>query len=113
MIPELTQKFASLATIMAAQSAVETDHICKSWSPFFQAIKAGDKTHDLRIDDRGFKVGDIITLAEYMPFEGGYTGDQIDVVVTYITSAATPCAFSSAVLAKGYVILSIKLVTAH
>lgn len=83
----------------------------KSWSPFFQAIKAGQKTHDLRSKkDREFFVGQLLTLAEYEPFTGQYTGDEIDVVVTFITDDVTPCAFSSAVLDKGYAILSIKRV---
>lgn len=85
-------------------------HTVKSWQPFFQAIKDGRKTHDLRYDvDRNFEVGDIITLQEYLPFEGKYTGEWILVEVTYITSRDTPCAFSSAVLDKDYCILSIKL----
>jgi hypothetical protein len=85
-------------------------HTVKSWSPFFQAIKRGDKTHDLRYDcDRHFEVGDRIVLQEYEPFEGRYTGEECTVIVTYITSNRTPCAFSSAVLDKDYAILSIKL----
>jgi hypothetical protein len=85
-------------------------HTVKSWSPFFQAIKRGDKTHDLRYDcDRHFEVDDRIVLQEYDPFEGKYTGQECNVIVTYITSNRTPCAFSSAVLDKDYAILSIKL----
>ncbi|QIV65869.1 DUF3850 domain-containing protein [Mesorhizobium phage Cp1R7A-A1] len=83
----------------------------KSWSHFFQAIKRGDKTHDLRSKaDREFFVGQVLTLQEYDPFEGKYSGDEVDVVVTFITDDVTPCAFSSAVLDKGYCILSLRLV---
>ncbi len=83
----------------------------KSWSPYFQAIKAGNKTHDLRdMKDRDYHVGDLLMLEEYDPFNGCYTGDCVVVEVTYITSHNTPCAFSSAVLEKGYCILSLKLV---
>lgn len=85
-----------------------TVHRVKSWSPFFKAIKSGTKTHDLRKDDRGYKVGDIIHLEEYDPFMGVYTGDVLPVVITYITGQQFPCAFSSAVLEPGYVILSIR-----
>lgn len=85
-------------------------HACKSWPHFFQAIKAGLKTHDLRYDDRGFKVGDLIELHEFDPFGGGFTGDTVTVRVTYITGRETPCAFSSAVLERDYVILSIQRV---
>lgn len=83
----------------------------KSWSNFFQAIKAGKKLHDLRdLKDRDYRVGDILTLREYDQFAGTYTGDQLDVEVTYITSNRTPCAFSSSALDSDYAILSIKLV---
>jgi len=82
----------------------------KSWSPFFQAIKSGKKLHDMRdLKDRQYKVGDILVLEEYLPFEGHYTGDYLKVEITYITSAATPCAFSSVALAPGFCILSLKL----
>ena len=83
----------------------------KSWSPFFQAIKAGTKTHDLRDKiDRNYQVGDILTLEEFEPFTGVYTGDSVDVEITYITSNNTPCAYSSAVLDKDYCILSLRLI---
>ncbi len=86
-------------------------HECKSWSHFFQAIKSGHKKHDLRYDgDRNFQVGDLIVLREYDPFAGMYTGAECRVHVTYITSRATPCAFSSAALERDYCILSLELV---
>lgn len=85
-------------------------HRCKSWPEFYQAIKSGRKTHDLRQRDRAFKVGDKILLQEYDPFRGYYTGDECLVEITYITSNDTPCAFSSAVLDKDYCILSLKVV---
>lgn len=82
----------------------------KSWSAFFQAIKSGTKTHDLRDKiDRDYKVGDTLFLREYDPFAGKYTGDSCTVEITYITSNNTPCAFSSAVLDKDYCILSLRL----
>jgi Domain of unknown function (DUF3850) len=83
----------------------------KSWSPYFQAIKAGKKTHDLRSKkDRSYWIGEYLKLEEYDPFTGKYSGDSVIVEVTYITSDVTPCAFSSAVLDKEYCILSIKVV---
>lgn len=86
-----------------------TTHHLKSWTPFFEAFVRGDKRHDLRDDsDRNFKVGDLIILQDYEPFGGGYTGREFEMQVTYITGRETPCAFSSSVLQKGYVILSLK-----
>jgi len=84
----------------------------KSWKPFFQAIKYGHKTHDLRSKkDRTFKVGEEIVLEEYDPFTGEYTGEKLLCKITYITDDVTPCAFSSAVLEKGYCILSLRAIS--
>ena len=85
-------------------------HAVKSWTHFFQEIKAGRKLHDMRdLKDRKYRVGDYLLLEEYDPFRGAYTGDKCLVEITYITSADTPCAFSSAALSPGYCILSLKL----
>jgi hypothetical protein len=90
---------------------MKTTYDVKSWTHFFQAIKRGDKLHDMRdLKDRKYKVGDTLVLHEYDPFKGAYTGDTCRVEITYITSADTPCAFSSSALASGYCILSIKKV---
>lgn len=85
-----------------------TTHVLKSWEPFFKAFVSGAKKHDLRDDtDRNFDVGDELVLQEYLPFEGRYTGREFRMRVTYITGRETPCAFSSSVLQRGYVILSL------
>ena len=87
-----------------------TTYKVKSWKHFFQAIKAGIKTHDMRdLKDKKYRVGDWLQLQEYDFVNGVYTGDTCLVEITYITSADTPCAFSSAALAPGYCILSLKL----
>lgn len=84
-------------------------HYVKSWVPFFQAFKTGEKKHDMRdLKDRDYKVGDLMVLQEYDPFKGVYTGDEMTMRITYITSRATPCAFSSAALDPGYCILSLE-----
>lgn len=89
-----------------------TTYEVKSWTHFFQAIKRGDKTHDLRdLKDRNYQVGDFLLLNEYDPFTGAYTGEQCKVEITYITSSQTPCAFSSSALESGYCILSLRLVS--
>lgn len=84
-------------------------HYVKSWTHLFQMAKAGVKTHDFRdMTERDYKVGDIMVLQEFDYTKGEYTGDSIDVEITYITDRNTPCAFSSAVLKPGYGVLSIK-----
>jgi hypothetical protein len=84
-------------------------HRVKSWVPFFQAFKRGEKKHDMRdMIDRDYKVGDELFLEEYDPFKGEYTGEVLRMKITYITSRDTPCAFSSTVLDKNYCILSLE-----
>ena len=84
-----------------------TIHNVKSWSHFFDAIESGHKKHDLRKNDRNYKVGDILKLQRYDNINGEYTGREISRRVTYITSNVTPCAYSSAVLPNDYCILSL------
>lgn len=85
-------------------------HVAKSWPHFFQAIKAGMKTHDLRMNDRDYAVGDTMMLQEYEPFGLGYTGNEVLVEITFMTSNDTPCAISSAVLNRSACVLSIRLI---
>ena len=92
------------------EDKVPTTHVVKSWSWLFDAIARGEKTHDLRINDRDYAVGDFLELHRYNPAMGRFTGEVCTVTVTYITNNKQPCAFSSAVLPRDYCILSIKLV---
>ena len=84
-------------------------HEVKSWSHFYDAIVAGAKRHDLRKNDRDYKVGDVLKLCRYDNINGKYTGEDCFVEISYITSNQFPCAFSSAVLPHDYCILSLVL----
>ena len=64
-----------------------SDHDLKTWPKFFWAVVRGEKTFEVRRNDRDFAVGDRIKLREWLPGEGGrgtYTGATIDVVVSYV-----------------------------
>lgn len=84
-----------------------TTHILKSWPPFFTAIVAGERQHELRRDDRGYAVGDVLELREYDPAALAFTGRSCAVLVTALTSAEHPCAVSDEGLATGFCIMSI------
>lgn len=62
-------------------------HTLKIWPAPFKAIVDGSKRHEIRVDDRGFAVGDVLHLREWEPsgYSGILTGKEIRVVVTYIT----------------------------
>jgi hypothetical protein len=84
-------------------------HYVKSWPQFFSLMVEGVKKHDMRnMKDRNYKVGDTLVLKEYDPFKGVYTGRAAFFKITYITSNATPCALSSAMLDHDACILSLE-----
>lgn len=49
-------------------------HDLKTWPKLFTEILEGWKTFELRPDDRGFKVGDMLHLQEWDPETGAFTG---------------------------------------
>lgn len=75
-------------------------HELKTVNPHFQAIADGDKWFELRYDDRGFKVGDILWLREYDADTRVYSGRELKRRVTYILR-------SHPGLVDGFVVLGI------
>lgn len=43
------------------------EHKLKCWPNYFDALKSGDKTFEVRKDDRGFQKGDILVLMRTEP----------------------------------------------
>lgn len=72
-----------------------TTHDLKTWPAYFAAVERGHKTFEIRENDRGFAVGDILLLREWVPppldldgttlVGGGYTGRSCTRTVTYLT----------------------------
>lgn len=75
------------------------EHILKTWSNAWDAVKRGDKRFEWRKDDRGFEVGDVLVLREWnpakqkfvmtipkgkMPHEAATEHNDLRMVVTYI-----------------------------
>ncbi|KKL99871.1 hypothetical protein LCGC14_1810140, partial [marine sediment metagenome] len=40
-------------------------HELKTWPEFFNDVWSGDKTFELRIDDKGFRAGDLLKFREW------------------------------------------------
>ncbi|EHB6445277.1 TPA: DUF3850 domain-containing protein [Enterococcus faecalis] len=72
-------------------------HHLKILPEYFEAVVSGDKCFEIRKNDRGYKVGDILRLNEYE--DGKYTGNFHVAEITYITDYAQQ---------DGYVVLGIK-----
>lgn len=78
-------------------------HEVKILPKFFAEVIAGNKTAEIRKDDRDYKVGDTLILKEYDKDNGGYTGRWISFK---ITNVLTSDEFEG--LRKDYVMLSLK-----
>lgn len=83
-------------------------HDLKTWPHFFSKIVSGEKTFELRNDDRHFAVGDDLRLREWSPVDMEYTGKEITKRVTHLLrhdpTAGCTATFG---LKPGYVIMSL------
>ena len=58
-------------------------HELKCWPNYFDDVMTGGKPFEVRRDDRGFAVGDILWLREWKPGGAGYTGRSVKKVIIY------------------------------
>ncbi|MBJ9709842.1 ASCH/PUA domain-containing protein [Burkholderia gladioli] len=85
----------TVAQAVAADGAQSWHHELKTDPDVFAAVLAGDKTHEIRYNDRGFKVGDTLRLRETRysgesmkcqpddyPLE--YTGREVTRVISHV-----------------------------
>jgi hypothetical protein len=75
---------------MAVNSALkliemeQQEHQLKILPKYFNKVFSGIKTFEVRFNDRDFQTGDKVSLNEYADTKTKYTGNQIDVVITYL-----------------------------
>ena len=74
-------------------------HDLKIWPEYFEKIKTGLKTFELRKDDRDFRVGDELILREFK--DGCYTYNICRRKIIYILRGSPG-------IKKGYVILGLE-----
>lgn len=70
----------------------------------------GTRTHELRRNDRGYAIGDVLDLREFDPHSQIFSGRTVRAEITAITSMDEPCAVSDEALNPDFCILSIRLV---
>ena len=75
-------------------------HKLKILPEYFSAIERGEKTFEVRFNDRDYQVNDILVLQEHENKQ--YTGREITAEVTYILDNPRFCK-------EGYVIMAIKV----
>lgn len=77
-------------------------HELKIFPEYFNSVVSGEKTFEIRRNDRNFLVGDYIALNEFTK-ETGYTGRSALYKITYVSGHGHP----PVALPDGYVILGI------
>lgn len=55
----------------------------KVLQPYFNDVKSGRKTFELRYNDRDYQTGDVLNLCEWS-LETGYTGEEINKTISYV-----------------------------
>ncbi len=111
----LEAELARRAAILSGPAPF-VNHDLKSWVGLFEPIRLGLKPYDLRVLDRSYGVGDICRLREWDPLKRAYTGREVLVEITWITSSAghethQPCAFSPIALHPASGILGYRLLS--
>ena len=74
-------------------------HYLKILPEYYEAVKCGDKTFEVRLNDRDYQINDVLHLQEFN--NGEYTGCELVKVVSYILNDPTYCK-------EGYVVLALK-----
>lgn len=59
-------------------------HRLKTWPVYFSKLLTGNKTFELRKNDRDFKVGDILVLEEFASETKEFSGRSLEFQITYI-----------------------------
>lgn len=79
---------------------MNTTHELKVWPVFYQDVVDGSKPFEIRKNDRNYQVGDKLILREWYKSIEQYTGEEAEVLVTYITDFGQ---------VDGYVVMGIRL----
>jgi len=61
------------------------NHFLKTWPIYYERILNGQKTFEVRKNDRDFQAGDTVTLAEFHP-DGdiGFSNREIHFIIGYV-----------------------------
>jgi len=59
-------------------------HELKTWRPYFRMVALGQKSFEVRHDDRGYRTGDVVLLLEFDQLKNEFTGRGLRAVIGYI-----------------------------
>lgn len=77
----------TMKLLPAARPAI-THHV-KCWPEPYEATDRGEKTHEVRVFDRDYRVGDSLMLEKWDPYTEQYLGPRRLVEITHITKPGT------------------------
>lgn len=80
------------------------NHALKVWPEYFNQIATGQKTFEIRFNDRRFQPGDMLMLEEWSPTTADYTGRWTTRRVGFVFD---PAVDSVPGVQPGYVVLSL------
>lgn len=95
-------------------------HELKTWVSYFRPLWDGEKTFEIRFDDRGFQRGDLLDLREWDRARGcecksahhnddcaRYTGRRILAEIGFVTASTSPRGQQPGFQGRGYVVFSL------
>lgn len=56
-----------------------TEHKLKTWARYWDAVASGEKTFEVRLNDRAFQTGDILLLEKYNPDTRRYDTEGFEI----------------------------------
>lgn len=99
-----------------------TTHVLKTWPAFFEPVWAGEKTFEIRFDDRAYQRGDTVELCEWDPHAWcecrdrqhrhdddcpRFTGRTVVATIGHVTSSTPPRGNQRGFDGRGYVVFSL------
>lgn len=88
-------------------------HRVKSQPEPFREVWEGTKSHEIRFNDRRYKVADSVRLMEYEPETNSYSGRSIDIIIINLRFAEGEGHPASAGLKPGFVVFDFLIVTKY
>jgi hypothetical protein len=88
-------------------------HRVKSHPDSFAEVWEGVKGHEIRINDRRYKIADSVRLNEYDPETNTYSGRSIDVIIVNLRYAEGEGHPVSTGLKPGFVVFDFLIVTKY
>jgi hypothetical protein len=86
---------------LARRSSEQSEIELKCWPQYFDALRSGRKSFEVRKDDRLYVEGAILRIREWVPETSSFTGRELRLRVTYVVRGPTAWGFPSGWVVMG------------